>query len=97
MGPRVYISDHNHEYRNITCPIYSQGVHCNCGDRIYVGDGSWLGTNVVIAGNVYIGRNCVIGANSVVTYDIPDYSVAVGTPARVVKRYNPETATLDKV
>lgn len=96
-GPRVYIADHNHEYRDISCPICSQGVHHEATDRVCIGDGSWLGTNVVIAGNVCIGRNCVIGANSVVTCDIPDYCVAVGAPARVVKRYNVETLTWEKV
>ena len=43
------------------------------------------GINVVIVGNVKIGKHCVIGANSVVTKDIPDYCVAVGSPARVIK------------
>lgn len=47
-----------------------------------------MGTNVVVVGNVRIGRNCVIGANAVVTRDIPDYCVAVGTPAKVVRRYD---------
>jgi carbonic anhydrase/acetyltransferase-like protein (isoleucine patch superfamily) len=36
--------------------------------------------------NVYIGKHCVIGANSVVTKDVPDYCVAVGSPARVIKK-----------
>ncbi|MGO5541257.1 hypothetical protein ACTQWG_01860 [Blautia sp. HCP3S3_H10_1] len=39
-------------------------------------------------GPVNIGKHCVIGANSVVTSNIPDYSVAVGIPARVIKIYN---------
>ena len=39
-------------------------------------------------GNVKIGRHCVVGANSVVTKDIPDYSIAVGSPAKVVKHYD---------
>lgn len=40
----------------------------------------------MIAGTVEIGKHCVIGANSVVTHDVPDYSVAVGCPAKIVKR-----------
>ena len=51
-----------------------------------IGDDTWIGTNVVIAGTVEIGKHCVIGANSVVTHDIPDYSVAVGCPAKVIKK-----------
>jgi len=42
----------------------------------------------VIAGARHIGHNCVIGANSVVTSDIPDYCVAVGIPAKVIKKYD---------
>lgn len=37
-----------------------------------------------------IGKHCVIGSNAVVTKDIPDYCVAIGIPARIIKRYNPE-------
>lgn len=51
-----------------------------------IGDGSYIGINAIIVGNVKIGKYCVIGANSVVTKDIPDYSVAVGSPAKIIKR-----------
>ena len=47
----------------------------------------WLGRNVCVMPNVVIGEGAVIGANSVVTHDIPDYSVAVGSPARVIRQY----------
>lgn len=50
-----------------------------------IGEGSYIGINLVIVGNVKIGKHCVIGANSVVTKDVPDYCVAVGSPARVIK------------
>ena len=43
---------------------------------------------MVVVGKVRIGKHCVIGANSVVTKDIPDYSVAAGIPAKVIKRYD---------
>ena len=55
---------------------------------IEIGDDSWIGINSVIVGNVRIGKHCVIGANSVVNKNIPDYSIAVGSPAKVIKRYN---------
>ena len=54
---------------------------------VIIGEGSWLGENVCVCG-ASVGKHCVIGANSVVTRDIPDYCIAVGSPARVVKRYN---------
>lgn len=55
------------------------------GQKVSIGDGSYIGINSVIVGNVKIGKHCVIGANSVVTKDVPDYCVAVGCPARVIK------------
>lgn len=56
------------------------------GQTVSIGDGSYIGINAVIVGNVKIGKHCVIGANSVVTKDVPDYCVAVGSPARVIKK-----------
>ncbi|MFQ7550955.1 MAG: DapH/DapD/GlmU-related protein [Blautia marasmi] len=50
-----------------------------------MGEGSYIGINAVIIGDVKIGKHCVIGANSVVTKNVPDYCVAVGSPARVIK------------
>lgn len=50
-----------------------------------VGAHTWLGAHVVVTSGVTIGERCVIGANSTVTHDIPPWSVAVGSPARVVR------------
>lgn len=47
-----------------------------------------IGANCVVVAGVHIGKRCQIGAGSVVTKDIPDYSVAIGNPARVIKRYD---------
>ena len=96
-GPHVFIADHNHNYENPNKPIYAQGVKSKTNSKVKIGSGTWIGTNAVIVGNVEIGKNCVIGANSVVTHDIPDYSVAVGSPAKVVKRYNFENEQWEKV
>jgi len=90
-GPHVFITDHNHEYRDIHRYVRGQGVSCNPDDSVFIGEGSWLGTNTVVVGNVRIGKHCVIGSNSVVTKDIPDYSVAVGIPCKVIKRYDAES------
>jgi acetyltransferase-like isoleucine patch superfamily enzyme len=61
-----------------------------------IGEGSWLGENVCVIG-ASIGKHCVIGANSVVTKDIPDYSVAVGIPAKVIKKYNFNKCEWEKI
>lgn len=82
---KVYISDNLHGYEDIITPIYLQPIVQK--NDVEIGEGSWLGENVCVIG-AKIGKHCVIGANSVVTKDIPDYSVAVGTPAKVIKQYD---------
>lgn len=82
---KVYISDNVHGYSNINIPVIEQPVRQK--GKVRIGEGSWLGENVCVIG-ASIGKNCVIGANSVVTKDIPDYSVAVGIPARIIKKYD---------
>ncbi|WP_316763080.1 acyltransferase [Pedobacter aquatilis] len=81
---KVYISDNLHGYEDITMPILKQPIK-QIG-AVEIGDGTWLGENVCVIG-AKIGKNCVIGANSVVTKDIPDYCVAVGAPAKIIKEY----------
>jgi acetyltransferase-like isoleucine patch superfamily enzyme len=81
----VYISDNLHEYKDITKPIILQPITFK--RAVLIGDGCWIGENVSIIG-ASIGKNSVIGAGSVVTHDIPDYSVAVGVPAKVIKRFD---------
>jgi len=54
---------------------------------VRIGDASWLGHGAIVVGGVTIGRHVVVGAGAVVTGDLPDYSVAVGNPARVIRRY----------
>lgn len=88
IGPFVFLTDHNHKFENPNIPIKDQGIFVKPGAALVIGEGAWLGTKVTIVGDVHIGKHCVIGANSVVTKDIPDYSIAVGTPARVIKQYN---------
>ncbi|GAC1608722.1 MAG: hypothetical protein NVS3B3_13820 [Aquirhabdus sp.] len=58
---------------------------------VTIGDGSFIGTHSTILPNVTIGKGCVIGAGSIVSCDIPDFAVAAGIPARVLKIFNPKT------
>lgn len=55
---------------------------------ITIKDGCWLGGGVIVLPGVTIGHGCVIGAGSVVTKDIPDHSLAVGNPCRVIRKIN---------
>lgn len=85
LSPNIYITDCDHEYRNLKIPVIDQGV-VQKGQTVTIGDSSYIGINAVIVGNVKIGKHCVIGANSVVTKNVPDYCVAVGSPAKVIKK-----------
>jgi acetyltransferase-like isoleucine patch superfamily enzyme len=90
---KVFITDCLHSYQNPLIPIIQQPIQQIA--IVVIGEGSWLGENVCVIG-AKIGKHCVIGANSVVNKDIPDYSVAVGIPAKVVKKYNFETKQWEK-
>ena len=83
-GHNVYITDQNHGYEDVERPISQQSQPERA---VKIGDGSWLGYGSVVLPGVTIGKHVVVGANSVVTHDIPDYSVAVGVPAKVIKSY----------
>lgn len=85
LANNVYISDNLHGYENIKIPIINQEVIYK--KEVIIGSGSWIGENVCIIG-ASVGRNSVIGCNSVVTKDIDDYCIAVGSPARVIKRFD---------
>lgn len=82
LAQGVVVSGLNHNYNRTDIPISEQGVSTAL---ITINDDVWMGANCVITAGVTIGRHCVIGACSVVTKDIPDYSVAVGNPAKVIK------------
>lgn len=85
MANKVYVSDNLHGYEDVTRSCIDQPlVH----RPVEIGDEVWLGENVSVLPGVKIGRHSVIGANSVVSRDIPDYCVAVGAPATVIRRYD---------
>lgn len=85
IADRIYITDNLHSYADINTPIIAQPI-LQIGE-VYIGDGAWIGENVCVIGAT-VGIQSVIGSNSVVTKSIPDYCVAVGTPAKIIKRYS---------
>lgn len=93
MAENTYISDNTHSFDDVNIPIRDQEVIPL--NNVVVGSGTWIGRNACIMG-CKIGRNCVIGAFSFVKKDIPDYCVVVGNPARIVKRYNPQSGQWEK-
>ena len=85
-GHHVYITDQNHGYHDVSRPI---SLQTQPEKPVTIGDGSWLGHGTVVLPGAKIGKHVVVGANSVVTGELPDYSVAVGAPARVIRTYEP--------
>jgi len=77
-----YICDFDHRMDDITMPIKDQGI---LKTPVRVGPDTWIAAKVTVLRGTRIGRGCVLGAHAVVKGDIPDYSIAVGSPARVVK------------
>lgn len=73
----------NHNFENTGIPISEQR---ETREKIKIEDDVWLGAGVKVLAGVTIGRGSVIGAGAVVTKDIPPFSIAVGVPAKVVRK-----------
>ncbi|MFA6329466.1 MAG: acyltransferase [Candidatus Micrarchaeia archaeon] len=81
QGVKIY--SETHKYQNTEVDIIFQGGESR---KVTIGKGSWLGANSIILPGIHIGKHCVVGAGSVVTKNIPDFSVVVGVPARIIKK-----------
>ena len=82
VGPNVVIRASDHDTTRHDTPIWDQGHRRG---RIVIGDDVWIGANVVIVAGVSVGSHVVIAAGAVVVDDIPDYAIAAGVPARVIR------------
>ena len=82
----VFIADGTHAFSHTDVPYKFQGV----GEPrpIRIGHGSWIGQNVVILPGVQIGPMAIVGSNSVVTRDVAERTIVVGSPARVLRRWD---------
>lgn len=83
MGEGCFIYTRNHKFNRTDIPMCMQGF--DAYKPVIISDDVWIGSGVTILPGVKIGKGAVIGAGAVVTKDIPDYSVAGGVPAKVVK------------
>lgn len=95
LSDRVFISDHAHEYENITIPIKNQPLKKE--GAVLIKSGAFVGVNAVIMPGVTIGKNSVIGASSVVSHSVPNYSVAAGIPAKLIKKYDIKSKKWKKI
>ncbi|KAM4067171.1 maltose acetyltransferase domain-containing protein [Hirsutella rhossiliensis] len=89
LGPNVTISTATHEVE-----VASRVDNIEYARPITIGDDCWIGGQVVILPGVIIGQGCTIGAGAIVTRNIPAWSVAVGAPAKVVKKVTPMNPSL---
>jgi acetyltransferase-like isoleucine patch superfamily enzyme len=85
IAANVTITDIHHPYEDISIPIEKQQLFVS---PVFIGNSCKIYNNVVILPGTNIGNHCTIGANSVISGNIPDYSVVVGVPGKVIKRYN---------
>ncbi len=83
IGPNVVMRTSNHNFNNKNIYIQDQG---HTSGNITIEDNCWIAANVTILNNVKIGKGSVIGAGAVVTNNIPENSIAVGIPAKAIKK-----------
>ncbi|MGQ7945280.1 acyltransferase [Flavobacterium sp. WC2509] len=84
IAANVTITDINHPYENIDLSIEKQPLEVT---PVSIGEDCKIYNNAVILPGTKIGKHCVIGANSVVLGNFPDYSIVVGAPAKIIRRY----------
>jgi lipopolysaccharide O-acetyltransferase len=87
----VFIADHNHgSYTgdDQSNPNVPPAARTPSFASVLVGDDTWFGEHACVLPGVRIGRGVVVGAGAVVTADLPDYVIAVGAPARIIKRFD---------
>ncbi len=90
IAAHVSITDILHPYDDISIPIELQDIRVK---EVTIGRDCKIYNGAVILPGVHVGDHCVIGANSVVNTDIPDFCVAAGAPARIVRRYDAASGT----
>ncbi len=94
IAPNVFITNVNHDYKDIEKSVMNQG---HIVKETVIGDGCFIGYGAAIQAGTILGKHCIVGTNAVVRGTFPDYSVIVGVPARVIKQYDEKTKTWKKV
>ena len=89
ISQRAFLCTGNHDFRQPNMPYRNRAIR--------IEDGAWVGAQAFVGPGVTVGAEAVIAAGSVVTKDIPPYSVAVGNPARIIRRYNHATGEWERV
>jgi lipopolysaccharide O-acetyltransferase len=101
IASKVFISDISHgSYKGDgfdSDPMIAPQKRALTSSSVIISDNVWIGESVSILPGVRIGKSSIIGANSVVTKNIPDYSIAAGNPAKVIKQYNFTTKHWERI
>ena len=99
VGPGLYLG---HAHNINVSPLAKIGKNCNLnkgctigrenrGKRIgahTLGDDVWVGSNSMVVGNIHIGNDVLIAPNAYVNFDVPDHSIVIGNPAKIIKKDN---------
>ncbi len=85
-GPDCHLACSDHRIVDVTVPYITTGSSIDAS--ITLGVNCWLGSSVIVLGQVTIGHGSVIGAGAVVLKDVPPFSLVVGNPARLIKRFD---------
>lgn len=93
ISANVYISDCGHSHEKPNQDVMKQELNVK---SVYIGKNSFIGYGACVLSGAHIGQGCIIGANAVVKGTIPDYSIAVGVPAKIIKQYNFTTNQWEK-
>lgn len=94
ISGNVFITNIDHSYVEIDCHILNQPY---IKRTTKIGENCFIGYGAAIQAGTILGKQCVVGTNAVVRGEFPDYSVIVGVPAKVVKRYNKITKEWERV
>jgi acetyltransferase-like isoleucine patch superfamily enzyme len=94
ISGNVFITNTDHNYQDIGVHILKQKYIVKTTS---IGENCFIGYGAVIQAGTILGKQCIVGSNAVVRGIFPDYSVIIGSPARIVKKYNEITHTWEKV
>ena len=94
VGPGLYLGHAHNINVSPLAKIGNKGCTIgreNCGKRIgapTLGDGVWVGSNSMVVGNIHTGNDVLIAPNAYVNSDVPEHSIVIGNPAKIIKKEN---------
>lgn len=90
----VFITNIDHDYTEIGVHVLKQKITVK---ETLIGENCFIGMGAAVMAGTVLGKQCIVGANAVVRGVFPDYCVIVGSPAKIIKKYNPETKLWEKI